>query len=54
MAGERFGERVQRSGDVTDDPDVDRVVHVDLGGKTMNVDDPLVGVRVDPDGVEFL
>ena len=45
MVLERLGQRVQRSADVADDPDVDRIVRVDLGREAMDVDDLLISER---------
>ena len=50
MAVERFGEFVERVIDVTDDPDLNRVVRVDLGREPMDMDDLLVALRIDPNG----
>src|SRR5690606_1561252 len=45
------GQGVQGAGDVALDADLDRVVLVDLRGELVDVDDLLVGVRVDLGGV---
>ena len=54
MIIERLRKRVERLADIADDPDVHRVVRVDLGRESMDVDDLLVGLGIDSDGIELL